>query len=248
METTTNNSDTPYVPSFLRWLFPYKKKKLFFSIKSPSFYYLFQNKISLTFVNWLFQGMMGMHATDLTGKIIFELVFFFIFVLLLNEYSIIYRVCLTFFLSHTLNWLLNSHFWTFGRFLGITHTDRKRFSVYLKELRERVDNDASIVSIIIIGSISRNEGFRTTSDVDIVFIRKEGFPNAVRAVLVTVRERATAFLNKFPLELHLYDSVDTMKKHRADEIPVILKDTCAIAQSWYSRTGRTVTRLEDFER
>lgn len=190
---------------------------------------------------------MGMHATDLTGKIIFELVFFSIFVLLLNEYSIIYRVCIAFFLSHTINWLLNAHFWDFGRFLGITRTNRKRFSLYLKELKERVDDDASILSIIIIGSISRNEGFHATSDVDIMFIRKRGVLNAVKAVLVTMRERATAFLKKFPLELHLCDSMETMKKYRYDEVPIVLKDSEETAQEWYRKKGRSILKSDSID-
>lgn len=246
MKSITNKSETPYVPPSLAWLFPYKRKVLPISTKSHVLYYLFQNKISLTVINWLFQGMRGMDTADRMGKIIFDILIFIVAMFLIDG-SETYRISSSLILAHTLNWLLNANFWVIGRFNGITRTPPSRFFPYLRKMSARINKNNSIFAVIIIGGLSRNKSFKTTSDVDIMFIRERGFKNAVKAVVVTISERAIAFFSKFPLDLQLYDSIESMKQHRADEIPVLLKDTGGIAQSWYSRTGRTITRLEDYE-
>lgn len=210
-------------------------------------YYLIQNKISINVINWIFQGMRGMDTADLMGKIVFEILIFIPAVFLIDG-ALPYRISLALILAHTLNWLLNTHFWVMGRLTGITRTSPSRFFPYLRKMNARIKDNNSIVAVIIIGGLSRNKSFKTTSDVDIMFIRGKGFKSATKAVAVTISERARAFFCKFPLDLELFDSIESMKRHRADEIPVLLKDTAGIAQSWYSKTGRAITRLEDFER
>jgi len=247
MKNIIHDTKTPKVPSFLSWLFPYKKKKLPISMDSSVSYYLFQNKISLIVINWLFQGMRDMDTADLTGKIIFDILIF-ILILFFTDSSGVYRVSIALILAHTLNWLINAHFWVFGRFLGITSTSTDRFYPYIKNVVNRINKDNSIPAVIVIGSISRKQKFKLTSDVDIMFIRGKGFKNAVKAVLVTMRERAIAFLGRFPLHLELYDSMESMKKHRIDEVPIVLKDVGEMVINWYGKDGRTIMNLEDCER
>ncbi len=242
-----HDTKTPEVPFFLTWLFPYKRKGLSISTKSPLSYYLFQNKISLTFINWLFQGTRGMGTADLIGKIIFEILVF-IFILFFMDSSGVYRISAALILAHTLNWLINTHFWDLGRFIGITRTSPSRFFPYLRKLRERISSISSIPIVIVIGGVARNEGFNTTSDVDMIFIRGRGFQNSVQAVLVTIRERVIAFFRKFPLHLELYDSIEFMSKHRADEVPIVLKDINGAVKDWYGKDGRTIMGLENCER
>jgi hypothetical protein len=210
-------------------------------------YYLFQNKISLTVINWLFQGIRGMGTADLIGKIVFEvLTFSAIFSILRGSGP--YSICKALIIAHTINWLINSHFWDLGRFIGLTHTSPGRFFPYLRKIERRINSNSSIPTAIVIGGISRKQGFKTTSDIDLIFIRRRGFKNSVKAVLVTIHERARAFYSKFPLHLELYDSIESMKQHRADEVPIVLKDINSTAKDWYGKDGRTIMGLDDCER
>jgi len=245
MRNTNNLSSTPTVPAILSWLFPYKKKGLSVSTGSALRYYLFQNKISLLLINWLFQGMRSMGTADLTGKVIFEILFFGFFLFIFNG-SLIYRITISLIAAHTVNWLINAHFWDLGRFMGITRTSPNRFFPYLRKMMSRISQNNSIVAIIVIGGVSRNAGFRETSDVDMIFIRGKGFKNAVRSVLVTVRERFSAFFRKFPLHVELYENMSSVR-HRNDEVPIVLKDVGNIVSYWYKKTGGITRSLDDFD-
>jgi hypothetical protein len=249
MKKAINARETPIIPFFLSWLFPYKKKGLSILTLSPLAYYLFQNKISLTVINWMFQGIRGMGVADLIGKIALEVLFFLfsLFFLSMEEITL-YYIFGAIISAHTLNWLLNTHFWDLGRFLGITRTSPKRFYPYIEALMKRVHGDSSLPVVIIIGGISRNEGFKTTSDIDMIFVRGKGIMNTIKVVLITIRERMTAFFCKFPLHLELYDGIEDMSRHRTDEVPFVLRDIRGMAESWYSKSGRRVMDMDEFRR
>jgi hypothetical protein len=242
MKKMNDRFDIHKIPRCLSWLFPYKRKGISISTESPVAYYLFQNKISLVFINWLFQGMRGMGTADLIGKITLEIVFIALFTVMLNN-----NILLSFLAAHTLNWLINTHFWDLGRFLGITRTSPDRFFPYLRKLAVRVNKDSALPIVITIGGLSRNRGFKVTSDVDMIFVRREGFNNSFKAVLVTMRERFISFVFKFPLHLELYDNMERMKKHRNDELPIVLKDTEGMAERWYNENGRSIAGLANYD-
>ncbi len=244
MKESKSNKNTPEIPACLKWLFPYKIKALPIAVKSAVMYYFFQNKITLTIINWLFQGMRGMDKTDFAGKIVLEIICAAL-VVLIWDVPLLYKVPLALVFGHTVNWLFNTHFWVFGRFLGITHTDPKRFFPYIQRVVARVNKNKSVPMVIVIGSISRNQNFKVTSDVDIMFIRGKGIQNGVKAAIVTLRERTMALLLKFPLHLEFYDSIESMKKHRSDEVPVVLKDVDGTARDWYAQEGMDISSLDD---
>lgn len=246
MKNTSKNNKTIYVPSCLSWLFPYKRKGLSVSTDSAIKYYIFQNKISLVIINWLFQGMRGMGKADLLGKVLLEMVLFIILLVLLAG-RVKYYILAALFTAHTVNWLINAHFWDVGRFIGITNTAPARFFPYLRKLEKRLNTYTAPPVGIIIGGLSRNKGFKSSSDVDMIFVRGQGCKSTVLSVLVTIYERTRAFFCKFPLHLELYDDMDAMNRHRTDEVPVILKDSDGIAEDWYGRSGRTPARLSDFD-
>lgn len=240
---------TPVVPFYLSWLFPYKKKGIALNSDSPLKYYVFQNKISLIIINWLFQGMRSMGKADLIGKVLLDLILsmiFYIAISYLFKSRSIFQIVIAFSLAHTLNWLLNSHFWDVGRFIGITRTNTEKFFPYIKKVKERTAGRDSISSIIVIGGIARNAGFRETSDVDMIFIRKRGLYNAVKAALLTIRERIIAFFLRFPLHLELYENIRSVK-HREDEVPILLKDIDEAIKLYYSCHGKQIMYLDDIE-
>ncbi len=240
------NHEGPRIPPLLSWLFPYKRKGLSIDTQSSLKYYVFQNKISLTIINWLFQGMRSMGAADLVGKVLLEIILFSISFVIL-EGLIVYRIIIALIVAHTINWMINAHFWDVGRFIGITRTPPDRFFPYLRKVMDNVNDTNSIVAVIVIGGISRNAGFKETSDVDMIFIKEKGVKNATISVLVTVRERAKAFITKFPLHLELYDSM-SLVKHRTDEVPIVLKDVGDIVKTYYKKAGHRTANLDDYDR
>lgn len=246
VKSDTPSNTSPHIPSYIEWLFPYKKKPLPISTNTTLSYYLFQNKISLALINWAFQGMRGMDKTDLAGKICFELLLFALFISLVQITFM--NIFFAFFLAHTFNWFLNSNFWVIGRYLGITRTDPARFSFYLRKVMYRMQQCSSIDAVIVIGGASRKQGVRETSDIDIFFIRDHGFFNGIRAVISTIRERIIAFLHRFPLHLELYDSIKTMERHRKDETPFVLKDNHREARGYYESQGRKIAGFDEYRK
>jgi len=236
---------SPYVPGFFRFLFPYKTKKLPFSTQNPLLFFLLQNKLSLALINWVFQGIRGMGVADLTGKIFLELLVFATGLILLNS-AFPFRLIVAFLIAHTVNWLFNSHFWVLGRYLGITRTNPVRFIKYLERLAKRLDDCVAIDPVLVIGGASRKQGVKPTSDVDIFFIRNSGFINGINAIIVTCRERALAFVCKFPLHLLLYDNIEMMNIHRKDETPFVLKDDQGRASDHYSAQCRETYDFIDY--
>jgi hypothetical protein len=208
---------------------------------------MLQNKITLTLINWLFQGLRGMGRVDLIGKVVLEIVFFSIALIFVSG-SFGFRAFVALLIAHTLNWFLNTHFWDTGRFLGITRTPLHRFTPYVKHLMLRLHRSSAIDAVIIIGGVSREEGIKKTSDVDIFFIRKKGLINAIVAMLITIKERSHAFFSKFPLHLELYDDISMMDKHRKDEIPYILKDISGVADAYYQKQDRMTAQFDDYEK
>jgi len=188
-----------------------------------------------------------MGRVDLIGKAVLEIVFFGIAFIFISG-SPGFRVSVALLIAHTLNWFLNTHFWTTGRFLGITRTPVHRFAPYIKQLMLRLHRCSAIDAVIIIGGVSREEGIKTTSDVDIFFIRKKGLINAIVAAAVTIKERFYAFFSKFPLHLEFYDNISMMDRHRKDEVPYILKDISGIAGAYYQKQHRKTAQFDDYEK
>jgi len=186
-----------------------------------------------------------MGITDLTGKICIE-VLVFTLMLSLGTGPLVFRLIVALLTSHTFSWFFNSHFWVLGRYLGITRTNPSRFPKYLNWLMKRLDNCRAINTVIVIGGASRKKGIKETSDVDIFFVRTSGFNNGIKAVVATVKERALAFMCKFPLHLELYDHMEMMDRHRRDETPFLLKDDLGLASDYYSRQGRKTAGFEEY--
>jgi len=191
--------------------------------------------------------MRGMGHADLIGKIILEIIFFGIAIIFVSG-SFGFRAFVALIIAHTLNWFLNTHFWDTGRFLGITRTPLRRFAPYVKQLMLRSHKYSAIDAVIVIGGVSREQGIKKTSDVDIFFIRKKGLINAIVATVITIKERTYAFFSKFPLHLEFYDDISMMDKHRQDEVPYILKDISGIASAYYKRQNRMTAQFDDYEK
>jgi len=210
--------------------------------------YLFmQNKVSIIFINWLFQGIFGLSKIDLVGKIIIEILIILIVNVAAGEITFA-GVIISILIAHTFNWIFNTHFWVLGRFVGITKTPTHRFYSYLKKMQKRISNANGLIGVIVIGGASRGEKIRNTSDLDIFLFSQPQLNSKVKAVLFTIKERIIAFLWRFPLDLYLYENLVEMSKHRKDEVPFVLYDTKNIVRAYYEKQDRKIAHLKDFPR
>ena len=143
---------------------------------------------------------------------------------------------LALFLAHTLNWLFNGHLFVLGRYIGFTNNEPRSFIEYPGRIRNRLMHKSSIDAIAFFGSLSR-EGFSPTSDLDMRVIPRKGVWNAFVACFWTFVERATALLNKYPLDVYVVSKRSSLDKLRADETPVILFDHSGFFNRYYTATA-----------
>jgi len=215
--------------------------------RNKTLYLLMQNKASLIFINWLFQGMFGLGRIDLIGKIFIEVLIISCFNIIIGKITF-QGFILSIVIAHTLNWIFNTHFWVLGRFLGITQTPTHQFYKYLENLKQRINHSFGLNGVIVIGGASRGEKIRSTSDLDIFFIAKPNQISKLKALAFTIKERITAFVFKFPLDLYLYENIAEMNKHRKDEVPFVLYDSANMVKAFYEQQGRKIAYLKDFPR
>jgi hypothetical protein len=189
-------------------------------------------------INWAFQGMLGMDRADLLFKIGLDVVLWLAFGFFLSRLiPVRVAVVLSLSFAHTLNWILNTHFYATGRYVGITSTSPERILSYTGGVAGRVQGCPALLGAAVFGAISRGEGVRTTSDVDMRFIRRPGRGNGLRAAWFTFMERARSFFAGFPLDLYLLDDLHRLEKMRPDEQPILLYDPDGVLQRYYAGRG-----------
>lgn len=178
-------------------------------------------KISvIIMINWTFQSLLYMGKTEKLFKIMLDLVLIILLVLLLNEFcSLNTAIILSIIFAHTLNWILNGHFFALLKTFDIIQTDYETFRKYLVCLKDRSKKEESIDIVATFGSLSRDE-IRKTSDLDIRIVRKPGFMMGLRACFFVLKERSSAFINGFPLDIYVLDDLKGLNE--LDERPIII--------------------------
>ena len=216
----------------------FKKKTYAWMPRSRRLRELMTSPAGVIGINWVFQGILGMDATDRWFKIGFDIV------LTVGLSAVLIRfmpasgtVALSLFLAHTANWLLNGHFYVIGRYVGFTRTSVDRIWAYTSGVAARARCCPALLGAVVHGAVTRGEGIRTTSDVDVRFIRRPGLGNGFRAAWFTFLERARAFFARFPLDPYLLDDVDLLARMRTDEKPILLHDLDGVLQAYYADRG-----------
>ena len=213
--------------------------------KNKILYILIQNKIVIIIINWFFQGSIGLSKIDMFGKIFIETLAFIVVLMVIGDISI-FKIIISLFIAHTINWLINTNFWVLGRFIGITKISTKSYYEYLENLQSRINKSNSLCGVIVIGGVSRGQQLRINSDIDIYFIAKSDIKLKIFALLLTIRERIFAFFYRFPLDLYLYEKLPNMNKHRNDEIPFILLDPEKKVVDYYQKQNRDFTYIDSY--
>ncbi|MBN2521214.1 MAG: hypothetical protein JXB17_11950 [Bacteroidales bacterium] len=202
-KTIEIGSNNTKIYSFLRFLLPRKEKKIFFFhkyyIKSSVLYFIFQNLITLTFINWISQGIQGMSKSEaifhiISGFIVFWPFFIFFQLNILN--SIL--------LAHTINWIFNTHFWVFFRFFNIRFNKAQNYYKYIEQTKKRMADNKCFKAIYLIGGPARNKELSDFSDLDIKFVLKDDFVNVIIGNIILIFEKIRSFFLRIPLDANIY--------------------------------------------
>lgn len=175
--------------------------------------------------NWLHQALTYMDTGEMYSKIIIEFIELLAVMWALNGVidNIYLNIIISGFIVHTWNWVTNGLFWAviIFTFPGLKNPGAEKTIIYLNNMKRRLQKSSSVAGLTFYGSITRN-AWHDRSDIDLRIVRNSGFINLVKTVYITMRERFIAFLYMQPMDLYLADSVEFLKKLRADEVPVIL--------------------------
>ncbi len=187
---------------------------------------------------WFFQGLLYMDSTEKWFKIFLDVVMIIVisFFLVFFIPSLIIAILISFIIAHTMNFLFNGQLMVIMKNLGKSKMSPELFSSfqsYIDGILKK--NRDSIISAAFIGSIVRNE-WSLSSDLDMRVIRKKGFMPAIRACRLAMHLRTRALLSRFPLDIYIFDSVDSMSRLSSLEKPLIIFDTEGSLEKYYQRT------------
>jgi len=215
------------------------KKKFAWNPKSKVLYDIMASAPGVIGVNWAFQDILGMDTSERWFKIGLDIALTLILIpFLLFFFTFWPAVLFALVLAHTISWLFNGHFFdTVGRFHSLCKMTLGKMTVYLQGIELRASTRNSLLSILVIGGITRGQGIRDTSDVDIRFVRKKGFWNGLAANFWGMSERTRALFAKFPLDLYVYDDMKSLDRLREDEKPIIVYDPNGMLREKYKERG-----------
>ena len=178
---------------------------------------------------WAHQGFFYLDRTQRLGRVVFEIVPTMILAGLLAgiagiPLSSVWLWCVSLFIVHTLNWVLNGNWWAGLLFaLPNLHNRGDRATCdYLNRMADRLRHDRAISGAMIFGSVSRGE-WHERSDLDIRLLRQRGLRSGIAGVLILFRERWIALWARQPLDIYLADDVLFLRSMRNDERPIFLK-------------------------
>ncbi len=150
--------------------------------------------------HWIFQSMFRMDRYETSFKILCSMIFTTI-IFILGFGPIISII-----IGHSLNFVINSHIIAALKEMNINFfEDRDEFTYYSTQLLDNLISYTWVDEIYIIGSVNRGE-WSSTSDLDVNVVRKSGFRNGVLAVLYGCRIRFLATLNRFPIDIYIWDT------------------------------------------
>jgi len=194
-----------YKASKLKWLRP-----------------ILSNVFAALGIHWLFQNILQMDRTERLFKLAFDAVLTILFFLFLHQWASPFKaILLSWFIAHTVNFLLNGHIFCVLKCFGRVRHNREAFESYLVSLTNRMKAEPSISWAAVYGSLSRGE-LKNTSDLDVRVIRHPGITNGIRGCFFIMGERTRAHLRQFPLDILLLDSPRLLSRIREDEPPIVL--------------------------
>lgn len=191
--------------------------RIFESFNKGQTHHKFTRIPVLIFSNWLFQGIFYMDRFEKTIRVLLEFIWVALLSLMLFQFlGILTSILFSIIIVHTIDWILNCQFFALFKKFGWVHTSFEKFNFFNSALEKLGSRNKGIESILLCGSISR--GSQTNeSDLDVRVIRRGGLINGIRAYAFCVWARFMAFIKAFPLDLYLFDEIESLKKVRSTE-------------------------------
>lgn len=204
-----------------------KEKKFPFEPSLPILKIIIKSGFGILLINWVFQGMRGMQKKELLFRIVFELICTSVILLIFIAQdvhlarSFLYALVIT----HTCNWLLNTHLWVCVRYMKFYRRDPDALSQFLEKVSLELQSKPWIIEAVCIGSVGDKKEISTwRSDIDLRIFFTRGVMNYIRLNLYLIYLRTWALITVIPLDLYAYDDIDILSRFKADEGILLIKD------------------------
>ena len=185
---------------------------------------ILKTRVAVIAANWVFQGMRYMNLYEIGLKMLLNVVIASLFIFLMLERTSAFSVIIiSIVISHTINWIINGHFFVLMRYVAPIPKTELEFESFIGKLKKAALEWKSIDSVAIYGSYCRGN-LHEFSDLDVRVITHPGYFNAAKGALFCFLQRAIAFVSIFPLDIYCIDKTSSLNRMRNDEMPFILFD------------------------
>ena len=214
-----------------------RKVKTFYKIKNKHLRMLRGTIPGIIISGWIFQGFLYMNIYEKIYKVLLEISILLICYSLCSSFltrgeGILLPLIWSLLIGHTITWFLNGQAMTMFIHMNLIPNSPGRFISYTDKLVNNVRKKNYIMGAAAFGGLTRCE-YRSSSDLDVRLVMKEGILNGIRASHFCFVERVKALLNAFPLDLFAFDLEETHKKMNLSENPIILYDNSDHLKSLY---------------
>lgn len=199
---------------------------------------LMQSPIGILSINWVFQGTRGMQSKELSFRLCFELFLILILgVILVDFLHPIGATIASFFASHSINWLFNTHLWVCVRYFPIYRRDPGKLSHFLKHTEKNLKKIPWLQEAVCIGSVGDHNCIRTArSDIDLRLIFPPGAFNWIRVNFLLLRLRTSALFRVIPLDLYAYNDISNLDRFsQTEKLRIILDREGKVTDRYKSR-------------
>lgn len=175
---------------------------------------------------WILQGMRIMNWRELVIKLGFDVA----------VTSALY-VCglhwiIALLIAHTLNFTFNGQLFAMFTHMGATGVPARKFLDYTVKLSDECRDKDFLRAAIAYGSLSRG-CYKSTSDIDLRLIPQPGELNWWKTALWAFWLRTKAFIDRYPLDMYVYDPDVVIKRMRTDELPIMLDEKNGSMKKYY---------------
>jgi len=193
---------------------------------------ILKSKFGVILSNWLFQGMRFMNRYEIMIKILLDTILLLI-ILQFIELTIL-NFLFSVLLAHTINWVVNGHFFVLMRYVRPFPKRESDFEIFIEKFKSIAMKFECVDSVAIYGSYCR-QCLNENSDLDVRVVVKKGIVAGFCGALFCMFSRFRALLSTFPLDVFCCVEDAGLEKLRDDEIPVILFDRSGFVTDFYNK-------------
>lgn len=173
-------------------------------------------------MHWTFQSLLYMDPTERWFKLALDLVLAVPLGLGLSVWvHPIVAWWAAILVAHTMNFLFNGQLWGVLKHYGLVRHTPAGFDTYVQGFCQRAAHESAIQYVAVYGSLVRSE-WSSTSDFDARIVRHPGLGNGLKSCWFLLVERSRALISRFPIDVYVLDSKDSLKKLRSDEKPLLV--------------------------